>query len=536
MPIDCKLCGRQFTKLITSTHLKRHNIKTEEYIKIYGKKSISSEEYRKSRSIKNLGTNNPNYGNKMSDKSKKNISLKNTGKKPWNKGLKFDDTTMQKNSALKREEKYKSGELIRKVVKHTDQTKIKIARSIKIYAQNNPEELHNRALKSLETKKQKGLDLAPFRGRVHTDESKLKISKKSIEIAKLKRIESRKNILEKINQSNLTLLNDFDDYYLELQCKECKTEFTHTPQMFHPSKYNSKICRICNPRNYDYRSKGEIELYEYVKTLCADAINNYRYLIKGEIDIFIPSLNIGIEYNGLYWHSEEVLEYNGRNRTYDYEKYLKVMETGTRSIIIFEDEWQYKKEIVKSRLRHILKTIENKIYARKCIIKEIDSKISSEFCNKYHIQGNGRSNVRLGLYYNEELVSVMTFVKNNLSRRINEWELNRFCSINDYSIIGGASKLFKYFTNMNLTDKIITYADRRWSIGNLYEKLGFVFEKNSPPSYWYFYPNEGIRHHRFALRKNSKDDLTLTEAENRKLQGWQRIWDCGNSKYVWNKN
>ena len=118
------------------------------------------------------------------------------------------------------------------------------------------------------------------------------------------------------------------------------------------------------------------------------------------------------------------------------------------------------------------------------------------------------------------------------------WELYRFCSKTNTSVVGGASKLLNYFIKTYNPKKIISYADRRWSAGNLYEKIGFKKVSDTPPNYWYFgRGNSYKRHHRFGFAKHTLSkkleifDPNLSEWENMKANGWDRIWDCGSIKY-----
>ena len=169
-------------------------------------------------------------------------------------------------------------------------------------------------------------------------------------------------------------------------------------------------------------------------------------------------------------------------------------------------------------------------------VREVSSKEASIFCEQNHLMGKGRSNLRFGLYHNNTLVSLMTFTNNNLSRKLVEvWEINRFASLLDTNIIGGASKLFKYFLKHTSPATVVSYAENRWSTGGLYKQLGFKKISNGVPNYWYLQANIIKRLHRFALRKNKNDDQSLTEAENRRMQGYLRIWDCGSSKWTWTK-
>lgn len=191
--------------------------------------------------------------------------------------------------------------------------------------------------------------------------------------------------------------------------------------------------------------------------------------------------------------------------------------------------------IVKSIIGARLGKLSNKIYARNCTIKTINVKTAKAFLDSNHLKGYNKCSVRYGLFHNDVLVSVMTFSKSNISRKSHEWEIDRFCSIINTSIIGGASKLFKAFIRDCKPTSIISYADSRWGTGKLYSQLGFEKISDTVPNYWYFMPNELKRYHRYSLRKNSNDDQSLTEYENRLKEGWFRIWDCGSSKWRWSK-
>lgn len=130
----------------------------------------------------------------------------------------------------------------------------------------------------------------------------------------------------------------------------------------------------------------------------------------------------------------------------------------------------------------------------------------------------------------------MTFSKGNHSRKGKGWEIDRYCSKSGIQVVGGASKLFKHFIRDVDPDTVISYADLRYGTGNVYEKIGFIHDSDTVPNYWYF-KNHLQRHHRFSLRKGAVDgdDPNKTEWENRVNQGWNRIWDCGSRKFIWNK-
>ena len=296
------------------------------------------------------------------------------------------------------------------------------------------------------------------------------------------------------------------------------------------SHLSGKGCPKCG-LVYD---KLEGEVKEFISSLKLLFEENTRKIIQPlELDIYIPSHNLAIEFDGLYWHSDKFTINNYHlNKTETCEK------QGIQLIHVFEDEWSYKQDIVKSRLSNILGLTPIKIYGRKCIIKEISSKEAKEFLNNNHIQGGINSKYNIGLYHDDVLVSLMTFgcLRKSMGNKSIEdaYELFRFCNKLDTTVIGGADKLLKYFIKTYKPIEIISYADRRWSQGGLYEKLGFKFIHNSKPNY--FYINNGKREYRFKYRKDilikEGFDKNKTEREIMEERGFNRIYDCGNKKYI----
>jgi hypothetical protein len=316
----------------------------------------------------------------------------------------------------------------------------------------------------------------------------------------------------------------------KFKCRECNS-------IFEDHLNNGRIprCNICYPLKST--SLAEKEVLQYIRKLLPNTkiIENDKTILRGkELDIYIPAKKIAIEYNGLYWHSE----LNGKDKKYHLNKTIECNKARIRLIQLFEDEWVYKQNIVKSRLKHIMGISDKIVYARKCIIEELSPKEKNDFLDEIHIQGGDKSGVKLGAYYNDELVSVMTFSKTRIalgSKNINnnEYELSRFAT--KYQITGIANKLLKHFIKNNNPKSIISYSDRRWNTGKLYENLGFTKISDGVPGYWYI--NDGSRIHRFNFRKNvlneklASFDDNLTEWDNMQLNGYDRIWDCGHLKY-----
>ena len=280
-------------------------------------------------------------------------------------------------------------------------------------------------------------------------------------------------------------------------------------------------------------SKAELEIQEFISQYVEIIKGNRKITGDGkEIDIYIPSKNIAIEYNGLYFHSDKFQETN-----YHLDKTKKCEEKGIKLIHIFEDEWEYKKEIVKSRILNLIGKTPNKIFARNTEIREVESKEAMKFLNDNHLQGKFGAKVKLGLYYNNELVSLMTFgdLRKNLgsTKEIGSYELFRFCNKLNTTVIGGASKLLKHFEKNYKPISIISYADKRWSQGDLYENLNFNLEGTSKPNYFYIKGNK--RENRFLYRKDvlvsEGYDINKTEKEIMKDRGYYRIYDCGTIKF-----
>ena len=320
---------------------------------------------------------------------------------------------------------------------------------------------------------------------------------------------------------------------IHIKCPSCYNNYSiNRSVLYHRYLLTSNPCTICHPKKSGV-SIGEKQLRDFIISLGMPFEENFRKLIPPlEVDIYIPSKNIAIEYNGIYWHSELYVD-----KDYHLNKTELCNDKGVKLIHIFEDEWVNKQDIVKSRLKNLFGLTKGRIYARKCEVKEVLTKDKTKFLNENHIQGAVGSKYNLGLYYEDELVSIMTFGAYRkvlgLNSKKDNYELIRFCNKIDLTVIGGASKLFKNFIRGYDPKEIISYADRRWSTGNLYDVLGFKFSHNSNPNY--FYIVNGLRHHRFKYRKDLliKDGFNkeLTEREIMLKRKIYRIYDCGTITY-----
>jgi len=339
-----------------------------------------------------------------------------------------------------------------------------------------------------------------------------------------------KNELYRITKFNISkdvkYIRYEKDGYSLFKCTEGHEFLIHSDNYFHRKKANLPLCTICNPIG-DSQSIKEKELYKFISSIYnGEIIQSYRDGL--EIDVYLPELKIGFEFNGLYWHSEE-----WKDKNYHLNKTNYFKNKGIKIIHIWEDDWVNKQDILKSQISNWIGITNNRIYARKCEIVEISSKDSNKFLNENHIQGSDKSNIKLGLYYNNEIVSVMTFNKLEGRNKMGEleWNLSRFCNKKNTNVIGGASKLFSYFKKTYNPNRIISYADKDWSIGEIYYKLGFKLINETKPDYKYII--NGKRKHKSNFKKNNLkikgDKITETEFMNK--FNIYKIWDCGKIKF-----
>jgi hypothetical protein len=337
-----------------------------------------------------------------------------------------------------------------------------------------------------------------------------------------------KKFRDKYNKLNIQTI---DGGIVNITCDKCGKDYEITKQLLYERyKINNDTCTNCNPIGHSSKSFYEKEISEFLTQYNITHITSDRSTITKELDILIPEHKLAIEFNGLYWHNELFVD-----DKYHLNKTIECSNKGISLVHIFEDEWLYKKDIVKSIIKGKLNLIDKKIYARKCEVREVSSDESKIFLDENHIQGNVNSKVRLGLYHNNQLVSLMIFSRGRiiLGGKKSEWELTRFCNLIDYVIVGAASKLFNYFTTNYEFDKIVSYSDIRLFDGKLYDKLNFNRISQSKPNYWYV--KNGLRYYRFNFRKSKLIeegyDPKKTEKEIMIERKMYRIYDCGNIRW-----
>lgn len=313
-----------------------------------------------------------------------------------------------------------------------------------------------------------------------------------------------------------------------IYCKEHKRWFSQIAR-------NHANGQIACPSCYSTKSRGEEQLFQFVKQICPDAIQSDRKLLKGtrcdgkEIDIYVPNKTLAIEYDGLYWHSEAKIK-DDTHRI----KTECCAEKGVQLIHIFEDEWNEKPEIVMAMIRNKLGLKSESIAARKCEIVMVGINDSKDFYNTNHIQGYCYAHVNVGLKYGDRLVAMMSFDNTQKSLSKNGWTLVRFATELNTRVNGAAGKLLTWFERNYNPIEIVSYADRRISDGNLYKVLGFKLDKITPISYSVIIDNE--RFHRFKFRKENLVKRYgcpewMSEHEFCLMNHWYRIYDCGKLVY-----
>jgi hypothetical protein len=540
-------------------------------LKKYGKESFfQTQEYKdkfKQTSLERYGVENPNQCDEIKNKVKQ-TNLKKYGKESFFQTQEFDNKSKETN--LKRygtdiyinsddfKEKRKESNLEHFGVENpfqSDEIRQKIKETnIKKYGV----ESYTQTEEYKEKTKQTCIEKYGVESYAQTQEYKEKFKKTNLERYGVENPAQNEEIKEKTKQtciekfgvpsysqtqefkdnfkdiklnSRIELLKDSDievieykDNLFNYKCKKCGNIWQGSYSHFYP------VCRKCHPWTH---SKFETEIADYIKSLgITNIITNDRNTIKPfELDILLPDFNLAIECNGVYWHSEDII-----GKDYHQKKTNLCKEKGIQLIHIWEDWWNNKQDIVKSIISNKLKMNGVKIYGRNCNIKELENKESKQFLEENHIQGTINSSINLGLYYNNELVSLMTFGKSRYNKEY-DWELLRFCNKKYTNIVGGASKLFNYFSKNYLNNSgILSYALMDISNGNLYSNLGFTLKGKTKPNYFYIKGME--RESRIKYQKHKLKNIlnifdeTLTEQENMFLNGYSVVYDSGSLIYT----
>lgn len=335
----------------------------------------------------------------------------------------------------------------------------------------------------------------------------------------------------KIHQEAWDKLNDFD--WLDNEYNDKKRSLTDISLEL--QVYYGTVGFYCNRHGFDIRrtsnySKEELELGNWIESLGIEIErSNWDIISPKEIDIFIPSRNLAIEMNGLRWHSFHPDHLKVENRYYHLDKSIGCSEKGMNLLHFTDWQWHHKKEIVQNIIKSKL-GFNTKIGARKCQILPVKKQIAAKFLNQYHIQGTVGCHSAYGIYYQNRLISVMTIGFSRFDKKF-DWEMLRFCTLPDITIVGGLSKLTAHIMK-NHDGRIISYCDLMRSNGNSYRQSGWKEIRKSDPGYFWTDGNNVIPRYRAQKHRLGSwiktFDPKLSESKNMFAAGYRRFWDCGN--------
>ena len=269
----------------------------------------------------------------------------------------------------------------------------------------------------------------------------------------------------------------------------------------------------------------EFEFYQFIRSLTdCEIIRNSRKIISPlELDIYIPDMKLAFEFNGNYWHSIN----RGSPIRYHSYKTKDCEKKGIRLIHIWEDEWVNNRNKIEIFIKSLF-TRRPKIRASKCEIKEVSNVEFVNFCEKYHLLGSTSAAVRLGLYYNNELVSAIGLV---FEQKSSKWNLKRYV-VGEYQVMGGFEKLFKYFIEQYKPKKIITFVENSKFLGTVNFRNGFVLDKELPPDFFWVINDK--RADKWTVWKEFKQpEQTTAEYQAFMMTFALKCYDAGKKRLVW---
>lgn len=333
---------------------------------------------------------------------------------------------------------------------------------------------------------------------------------------------SHEEIVRRLEENpNLVLITQLEEYRnnsvknLVFRCMTCNT----MSQRNLLSALGGR-CWTCQPETV---SRGQIEISDFIKSIGFGTVINDRTSISPfEIDVLVPALGIGIEFNGLFWHSELF-----RDKEYHSLKSEMARSAGIRMIHVFEDEWRNKENIVKSMILHKCGKTERKIFARKCKVRELSSKERRDFFNKTHIDGDVQCKKSLGLFLGQEIIAGISFRSPNHQKYSEHIEIARFSTANNTAVIGALSRLVKAgerWAHQLGYRKILSYVDTRHGDGLGYVKSGFMRLGVTQNRFWW--TDDINRYDRFKFKADKS--AGLTERQVAEMNGMKKIWGCPN--------
>lgn len=591
--IKCEICGAMFNA-ISWSHLSSHGIDIAQYVDKFPNSPLKSLESIAKKKAGSTKANALRKGVKRSAEVRDKISKTKQAnpKQAWNKGSTMPIEQRQRLSA-KKKELYSSGQIEHWNLgnKTSAETKAKISATALAANRQHSQESKDKRAVTIEQKKESGwkpwlqqeggvekmqqlmIDRYGTPHPMHVDQLVAKKQETTMQRYGAINVMHSAEIRKKIKQTNNNkygvdnAMSSFDGWVkqhqsfssLDLSADQLLEIYTklRDPQWLRDQHYVerktalqigselgvsyhavTRALRACDleVQNY-FTSYNETQLVNIIKqSTQLEVLQGIRTIIKPlELDIVIPAKKVAIEMNGNYWHSE----LNGKDRNYHINKMKQANAAGYRLIQVLESEWAQNKEIVISRVLHAIGGQSTVVHARKCTVRRIDEQQAHQFISTAHIQGYVRAQYSYGIFdHTAQLVAVATFCRSRYDKDV-EYELLRYCTLPGTSVIGGAGKALRTFIREVRPKTIVSYCDMRWGTGNLYKQLGFTYAGYSNPNYWYFkcssplslMSRQQFQKHKLANLLETFDP-DLTEWENMQLNQYDRIWDCGSTKWI----
>ncbi len=310
---------------------------------------------------------------------------------------------------------------------------------------------------------------------------------------------------------------------IEIQCTDCSGIFTQLPI----THLRGSHCPHCTPPT---TSTGQREIHEFISGLTTETkiLNDRTVISPHEIDIYLPDRKLGIEYHGIYWHSYDRPETKAEKQRHQ-EKFIKANHAGIKLLQFCDFEWRLKRAIVESMIANRF-GLSNRLHARKLAIAEMGDKEASLFFETNHLSGHRSSKWCWCLVDDSGPVAAMSF--NSCGQ--NQIEIMRLATRLGYTVRGGAGKLLAAAIAAIRPKSILTFADLRYSTGNVYKQIGFIESHYTTPGY--FYHLNGKIRSRLQCQKHKLSALLpqfdgrLSESSNMFINGYRRFWDAGNVK------
>jgi hypothetical protein len=304
------------------------------------------------------------------------------------------------------------------------------------------------------------------------------------------------------------------------------------------------------PECSHHRSKGEAALAKFVSIFAAIEERNRRVIPPKELDIYVPSASLAVEYCGEYWHASPTADDESTYRKRHAEKQQMCQRAGLRLLTVYESEWLTRGPAIKRLLRNALGKIPGRLMARKCSVEAVPVSEAAAFFDVYHPQGGAGWGTHYGLRYRGKLVACMRFAFGANDRGASAeraWTLARYAT--RLPVSGGASRLFSAFTAEHQPEVVKSFSDNRYFTGAMYEKLGFLMEEDMAPDYQVYHAKTGLLPKTAWQRKNIParirdigsaerfDPATdcRSERDMTYLLGARRLYDCGKKRWVWKR-